>query len=302
MFSIVIQLCHPEKDEFFIEDPNLHGVNGEDDQTVEVARVDSRSFEESPYAVYEGGIVTFYCISDTALQILSSYISLNNLITELRWRCLCINQTFPKCCRHQLRTHGLSAIKSIFDPLIASTVRTLDLNSCGLDEKNILRLLSALNNSTIFNLSLKHNNLNDGLASQLSSFISSNSNLKSLNISRNSFTYKTIMELSEVLRLNPNLLVLDVSFNPLRNRGLILLLDSIRSPCGLKEVYAQYCEGSLFRERSVFSRFYDTINDLVEIDLTGNRVHQDDVASLSSLLQDRSLASVKSRSNSFLRF
>eukprot|EP00475_Leptophrys_vorax_P010588 TRINITY_DN17176_c0_g2_i1.p1 TRINITY_DN17176_c0_g2~~TRINITY_DN17176_c0_g2_i1.p1 ORF type:complete len:837 (-),score=168.66 TRINITY_DN17176_c0_g2_i1:60-2540(-) len=242
--------------------------------------------DESPCAIYEDSTVTLHCASDLQVQILSSYISFNDQVHDMRWRCLCSEGTFPAVCSEQLKSSGLFALKNLFDPTICSNVTTLDLTGCGLHVSSLMRLIGHLMTSTLKSLSLKAVGINDSVTSQLCGLLENNRHLMFLNLSRNFISSVGIQNIVPGLKKNITLEHLDVSFNPLQTAGLKSLLSCIRPPSRITRLMASYCEGNLSRDRPTVLSLLSS-SHLSELNLTGNRLAKEDLKSIDDSLTPR---------------
>jgi len=238
-------------------------------------------------SVFESSLVVFTCIDDSDLQIICPYISQKSTIKAIKWQCSC-SDVYPRVCRQQIRSQGLLALKSLFDPQLSSSVKSLDLTNCGLRSDVLFRLLGILQNSNIRHLWIKSVGLTDAVSGQLSALLGEMGRLESLDLSRNFITGKTIDLIATPLRFNSTLVTLDVSFNPLGTRGMRTLLDSIRKPCRLVELRAQFCESSLFRDPELISNLLHEDTSLKRLNLAGNRLSSEDRQRIHQLNQENS--------------
>ena len=192
---------------------------------------------------------------------------------------------------------------------------SLALGSCGLQERNIPKLLQA-DSIRLRILNLSGNELRDGGAILLGSFLISNSTLEILDLSWNAIHLRGVAAIAKGLKTNTVLQQLDISRNSICNEGAteigevlavnrsLLIIDV--SNCGFNEIGAEaISEGLSFNKslqtlkigRNLFHDYgvqkllkeirNNTSSALMHLDMEDTTLDQKCVQELQSLIHER---------------
>ena len=204
-----------------------------------------------------------YGIGDSGVAAVSSALARNITVTKLNLRDNGISHMGANALADMLKdncfiseldisenrlgTKGVECFGEMLNENVC--LQDLALENCGLHERDMPKLLLKANRIHLIALNLAGNDLGDGGAIMLGSFLSANSSIEVLNLGWNAIHLRGIAAISKGLKANTVLQNLDISRNSISNEGateiseVLAMNKSLRvldvSNCGFNEIGVQ---------------------------------------------------------------
>ncbi|ROL54955.1 NLR family CARD domain-containing protein 3 [Anabarilius grahami] len=173
---------------------------------------------------------------------------------------------------------------------VVKTSKSALLNDCNLTDKSCSALATVLGSDTsLKELNMNNNNLHDsGVKLLCTGLKSMNCKLEILALSNCALTEESCSSLASVLSSDSSSLKdLELSNNNLKDSGVKLLSDGLKSNCKLEKLRLSDCSITEEGYKALASALRSNPSRLIELDLTGNDPGESGVKELSDLLQDR---------------
>uniref|UniRef100_A0A672L8Q2 Si:ch211-213a13.2 n=1 Tax=Sinocyclocheilus grahami TaxID=75366 RepID=A0A672L8Q2_SINGR len=201
-------------------------------------------------------------LGDTRVNQISALLQDKHLLTE---------------CWYQVRVFVNSS----------STVHHFSLRDCGLTEESCSALATVLrSNSSLKDLDMSNNNLQDSGVKKLQNGLeNTNCTLEKLRLNKCNLTDKSCSALAAVLGSDTNLKELNMNNNNLQDSGVKLLCSGLKSvKCELEILRLN--NNSITEEgcAALNSAFNLNPSNLIELDLSGNKLGNSGIEKISPLL------------------